>query len=41
MLVGMYRILAIFLAFAPLCAGQSSPLTKYFVAFLYKGPQVR
>jgi uncharacterized protein YciI len=39
MLIGMYRILAIFLTFAPLCAGQDDLLTKYFVAFLYKGPK--
>ena len=32
-------IACIILALAPLCAGESDPLTKYFVAFLYKGPK--
>jgi uncharacterized protein YciI len=36
----MYRIiLCIMLALVPLSAGRSDPLTKYFVAFLYKGPK--
>lgn len=36
----MYRlILCMVLVWAPLCAGESNPLTKYFVAFLYKGPK--
>jgi uncharacterized protein YciI len=36
----MYRlILCMVIAWAPLCAGESDPLTRYFVAFLYKGPK--
>lgn len=33
------RLAAGIVLFAALCAGQSAPLTKYFVAFLYKGPK--
>jgi uncharacterized protein YciI len=36
----MSRVIAcILLALAPLCAGETPALTKYFVAFLHKGPQ--
>lgn len=33
------RALASVLLFVSLCAAQTETLTKYFVAFLYKGPQ--
>ena len=36
----MFRILiGLVLALAPLSAAENDPLVKYFVAFLYKGPQ--
>src|SRR5690242_2553190 len=36
----MFRILiGLMLAIAPLSAAGNDPLVKYFVAFLYKGPQ--
>jgi uncharacterized protein YciI len=32
-------VLSALIALAPLCAAADEPMTKYFVAFLYKGPK--